>query len=144
MDSPPSGLGLLGRFHAQLDEGETSDCTFGLVVGTAFVALGLLPLIRHHSARTWMWSLGLAILIAAAASPQILRMPKRAWLFLGFLLGQIVNPIVLGVLFFLVITPAGWLMRLFGSDPMRRRFDQGMSTYWQIRAEPASDMNDQF
>jgi len=144
MESQAPRGSLLDRFHTQLEEGETSDRGFGLWVGTAFVALGILPLVRHHASRPWMWILGSAILVAAAAFPKILRMPKRAWLFLGFLLGQIVNPIVLGVLFFAVITPAGWLMRLLGSDPMRRRFDQALSSYWQIRTEPPSDMNDQF
>ncbi len=144
MESLSSRRSLLDRFHAQLEEGETSDRGFGLWVGAAFVALALLPLVRHHASRPWMWILGSAILIAAAAFPKILRMPKRAWLFLGFLLGQVVNPIVLGVLFFFVIAPAGWLMRRFGSDPMRRRFDRGLSSYWQMRTEPPSDMNDQF
>ena len=89
-------------------------------------------------------SLAGALLLLAFVAPSLLRQPKRAWLFLGFLLGMVVNPIVLGFLFFVVITPAALIMRLFGRDAMRLRGDRDASTYWQIRSDPPSDMTEQF
>lgn len=144
MEWSRSDHGLLTRFHAQLAEGETSDRSFGLFSGAAFLAFGLLPLIRNHSSKPLMWIPGAALLVAGVACPGILRMPKRAWLFLGFLLGLAINPIVLGVVFATAITPAGWLMRRFGLDPLRLRTEETLPTYWLARTGPASGMNDQF
>lgn len=132
------------RFQAQLKEGESSDRSFGLLVGGAFLLLGLLPAIRHGSVRLWMVILGGVLLVLGAVLPRSLREIKRAWLFFGFLMGLVVSPIVLGILFFGVITPLGWLMRLFGRDSLRLRSNPALATYWRARTEPPSSMNEQF
>jgi len=135
---------LIVRFGEQLAEGESSDRTFGLIAGTAFLILELVRYVKRGNVQSWVILLGSALILLALVRPQILQGPKRAWLFLGFLLGLVLNPIVLAVLFFAVITPAGCLMRLFGRDPMRINSTAELSTYWIERAEPASDMQDQF
>lgn len=134
----------LARFRAQLAEGEASDRSFGLVVGAIFFVIGLLPLIRGGHLHLWAVVLGVVLILTAAIYPMALRWPKRAWLLLGFLMGLIINPIVLGILFFLVIAPLGLLMRAFGRDPLRLHKPPDLVTYWRIRSEPVSDMNDQF
>jgi len=135
---------LWSRFSAQLSEGETSDRTFGLAVGGVLLLLGLLPAIRRGGPRLWMVVLACLLLLLAAALPRSLRGIKRAWLFLGFLIGLVVNPIVLGILFYGVITPLALLMRLFGRDPLRLRPNPALATYWRQRTEPPSSMVEQF
>jgi hypothetical protein len=83
------------------------------------------------------------LLLLTLFAPSSLTYPKRAWLLLGFLMGLVVNPIVLGIVFFLVITPAGILLRLFRHDPLRLRPVSG-HTYWCQRDEDQPDMTAQF
>ncbi len=115
---------------------EPSDRSFGFLIAAALLILG----IRHK----WALAASVAIFIAALLSPHILRRPKRAWLFLGNRLSLIANPLVLGVLFFGVVTPAGLLMRAVGRDPLRLKASPSSPTYWIERTTPASDMTEQF
>jgi hypothetical protein len=145
MDSIPKHSGSLWtRFQAQLREGEASDRSFGFLVGGAFLLLGSISAFRHGRGRLWMVVLGAILLLLAAAWPQSLRQIKRAWLFFGFLLGLVVSPVVLGILFYAVITPFGRTMRLFGRDSLLLRSNPGLASYWRERTGPPSSMTDQF
>lgn len=135
---------LWARFQVQLGEGEASDRSFGLLVGGACLLLGLVPAIGHGGVRLWMVVLGGVLLMLAAALPRSLREIKRAWLFFGFLIGLVVSPIVLAIVFYGVITPLGLLMRLFGRDALRLRSNPALATYWRERTEPPSSMTEQF
>jgi Saxitoxin biosynthesis operon protein SxtJ len=141
---PDHSAGILARFRTQLQESEASDRSFGLLVGAFFFVLGFIRLLKGGQVRWWAVGLAGALLLLAFIAPALLRQPKRAWLFLGFLLGMVVNPIVLGFLFFFVITPAAFIMRLFGRDAMHLRGDPAVSTYWQTRSDPPSNMSEQF
>ncbi len=135
---------LMSRFHAQLAEGETSNRTFGLTVGAIFIALSLIPVVLHHRRPVfWMLAVGAVLSALGAGAPASLRQIKRAWLFLGFLIGLVVSPVVLGILFYLVIVPCGFFMRRFGPDPLRLRRGP-FASYWRERSEPISTMKDQF
>ncbi|MCK6431211.1 MAG: SxtJ family membrane protein, partial [Burkholderiaceae bacterium] len=95
------------------------------------------------------WSLVIAAAFAAVAFllPNALTPLNRAWTRFGLLLHKIVSPIVLGFLFYIVVTPLGLLMRLLGKDPLRLRWDRQSSTYW-IERKPAGPkpetLSDQF
>jgi len=115
---------------------EPSDRSFGFLVAAALLILGF----RHR----WALAPDAALALVSAAVPHILRGPKRAWLFFGNLLSRIANPLVLGVLFFGVIAPAGLLMRAFGRDPLRLKARPGLPTYWIERSTPPSDMTEEF
>jgi hypothetical protein len=71
----------------------------------------------------------------ALARPALLAPINRLWTRFGLLLHHIVNPIVMGLMFYLAITPIGVLMRLLGKDPLKRRFDPAAATYW-IQRQP--------
>ncbi len=122
--------------RAQLAENEPSDRSFGFLVAAGLGALGM----RHP----WLLAAGAVLAVVAAVLPRILRGPKRVWLSLGFLLSLIANPLVLGVLFFAVITPTGLLMRAVGRDPLHLKPNARLPTYWIKRVKPASDMNEEF
>jgi hypothetical protein len=112
---------------------QVADRSFGLLLTAVLLAVGL----RHL--RVWALAAAVVMLLVALAMPSVLRGPRRAWMRLGSLLGAIVNPIVLGVLFFFVITPAGLLGRVIGRDPLRLR-PVSLRTYWRERADATSDM----
>jgi cation transporter-like permease len=101
---------------------------FGLVFGTAFgLMMGLgIPLLRHRQLLPWPWAVTAAVWLLAVAVPESLRGFHVLWTGFGRKVGLIQTRIMLGIVFFLVVTPLGWLMRLF-----RRRasFDPAARTY---------------
>ena len=114
----------------------SSERAFGLVFAAVFAIVALYPLISHAPVRWWSVAVAAAFAVAAFAAPKALAPLNRLWMRLGALLHKIVSPIVLGFMFFLVITPTGWLMRLFRKDPLRLRFDGDAKSYWIERSPP--------
>jgi len=130
----------------QVVEG-SSDRSFGLVFAAVFLAIAGWPLFYGETPR-W-WALGIAGGFAAAAiwKPAILGTLNRLWIKFGLLLGKIVSPIALGILFYCVVAPIGMLMRLTGKDPLRLRLDAGADSYWIPRKPPGpppDSMTNQF
>jgi hypothetical protein len=126
-----------------------SDRTFGLVMAGALVVFGLLNAWHHgQHGRLWPWMLIAAVLFLAAAalSPSSLRPLNRQWMKLGLLLHKIVNPIIMGLLFYGTIYPTGLVVRLRGNDLLRLKRDPAADSYWIARVPgPAPEtMRDQF
>jgi len=124
-----------------------SNRNFGFVFSAFFLLLGLAPLRKHQPVRWWALGIAGAFLVATLLVPGLLAPLNRLWMKLGHLLGRITTPIVTGLLFYLVFTPAGFLARLLGKDPLRLRFDPKASSYWQERRPPGpppEDMANQF
>ena len=125
----------------------SSNRSFGIVFAFVFAVIGLLPLVFGGSVRVWALTVGGLFLLVALAVPAILAPLNRAWLRFGLLLHRIVSPLVLGIMFFLVVTPTGLLMRALGKDLLRLRFDKQSSSYWIDRAPPGpapESLKDQF
>jgi len=125
----------------------SSDRSFGVVFTVAFALIAFLPLWRGESPR-W-WAAGVAVVFASItlARPALLAAPNRLWTKLGVLLGKVVAPIALGVLFYGVIAPLGLVMRLAGKDPLRLKLDRAADSYWITREPPGplpDSMNNQF
>ena len=123
-----------------------SDRAFGLVMAAAFVVLAVLN--GWHQGRLWpsMLGGGALFLLAAYFRPSALRPLNMLWMKLGFLLHKIVNPLVMGLLFYGSIFPTGLMMRMRGRDLLRLERDPGADSYWIARAPgPAPEsMRDQF
>jgi len=125
----------------------SSDRSFGFVFAAVFAAIGILPLLFGGQVRVWSLAVGATFLLIALAYPSVLAPLNRLWLRFGLLLHKIVSPIVLGIMFYLVITPIGLLMRAFGKDPLRLAFDKQSSSYWIERVPPGpppESFKDQF
>jgi len=125
----------------------SSDRSFGLVFAAVFAILGVLPMFKSHSPRWWSFGVALAFAIVALVMPSILSGLNKLWMKLGLLLAKIVSPIALGILFYLVFTPIGLLMRLAGKDPMRLKSDANARSYWITREPPGpppQSMGNQF
>lgn len=117
---------------------------FGFVFAGFFLALALVPVLRHGRLRAWPLAVSGLFAMCALLRPVWLRGMNRVWMRLPRLLSRVTNPIVLGALFFLVFTPVGVFRRLFGADPLRLRFDPAAASYWIRRESPPSSMDLQF
>ncbi len=127
------------NFHEAMAQREApkggSDRAFGVVFTVVFAAIGLWPVLFSNPPR--LWSLGVAAVFLALAllRPQLLAPLNALWTRFGLLLHRIVNPIILGLIFFVVITPSGLLRQWLRRDPLNVAFDPAAETYW-IEREP--------
>ena len=114
----------------------SSDRSFGLVFAGLFALLGILSI--YHGTTRWYYWFPVAALFGVIAyiAPGVLAPLNRAWAKFGHLLHMAINPIVLGILFYVCISPIGFLMRLAGKDPMRRKFEPAAKSYWIARTPP--------
>ena len=115
---------------------------FGLVTGGILAALfGLFfPWLLEHAYPYWPWIVGGVLALWALAIPQTLGGFYRKWMQFALLLSRITTPLIMGVVYLLVITPAGLIMRLIGGDPMARRFDSDAESY-RIRSKKTPKEN---
>ena len=122
-----------------------TDRSFGLTFSAIFALLGLVPLWTRGSARAWALVVSAMLLALSVIWPRALAPANRLWLRIGLLLHRVVNPVVMAVLFYLIITPFGLVMRLFGAGLAPRvRRDATARTYWIVRDDAASRMDQQF
>lgn len=127
-------------------EGST-DRVFGLVMAAAFAVVAAWPLMFGGGLRWWSVAIAAAFAAAALVFPSSLSGLNRLWMKLGLLLGKVVSPIALGILFYGVLAPMGLLLRIFGKDPLRLKFDRSTESYWQPRTPPGpppDSMTNQF
>ena len=130
--------------HSEINVG--SERGFGFVFTTVFVVIALWPLTGGGGVRIWALAIAALFLAAALVRPNILRPLNRVWFRFGLLLGRIVSPIVMAVVFFVAVTPTALIMRAFGKDSLRLKFDPDAESYWIERADddPMGSMKDQF
>ena len=119
---------------------------FGLIVGGVFSVIGLWPMIfRDEGVRLWAVILGGTLVATGLVFPRTLQPIHRGWMWVGHVLGSINTRIILGIVFFGLVTPMGVVMRLFGKDAMRRVLVQDAPTYRVVRApRPRGHMRNQF
>jgi hypothetical protein len=125
----------------------SSDRVFGLVFAGFFVVIACWPLLDGIAPRRWAFGIALVLALIAVFSPALLSTPNRWWLKLGIVLGKIVGPIALGILYYCVCGPLGFVMRLTGKDPLRLKLDPGADSYWIPRTPPGpppDSMTNQF
>ena len=114
----------------------SSERSFGIVVGAAVIAIAAWPVFWGRPARWWAAFIGAALVITALGHPPALRPLNRAWTALGAALHGIVSPLVMGAIFFGVVSPIGLVLRLAGKDSLRLRWQPDAPTYWIPRTPP--------
>ena len=119
---------------------------FGLMVGGIFLFIGLWPFVwRQEAVRIWAVVPGSLLAVAGLMMPGLLKQVYQGWMWVGHVMGWVNTRIILGVLFYGVVTPMGLVMKLTGRDPMRREFEADAQTYHVIRQpRPASHMKNMF
>jgi hypothetical protein len=111
--------------------------SFGLLVGGVFLGIGLWPLVHGLPYRVWAVVVAVVLLVPAVVWPRPLAPLFKGWMFIGLVLGWINTRIILGLIFYLMVTPIGLVMRLLGKDPMTRGFDPEAGTY-RVKKEERS------
>jgi hypothetical protein len=124
-----------------------SNRAFGVVFAAVFGLIAFWPLFYGGALRWWAAVGCGAFLAAAFVFPRSLAPLNRLWLKFGLALHRVVSPVVLGIMFFLVVTPTGFLMRALGKTPLRLSFDKSTESYWIERRPPGpppESLRDQF
>ena len=124
--------------HENLDKEEevkvSSDRSFGIVFTLVFLAMGVW-VVSGGQSKGWLFFVSAALfLVVTIARPSILGPLNRAWAKLGLLLGQVFNPILLGVVFFLVVTPMAVIRKLLGKDSLHLKSKSNLESYWIDRS----------
>ncbi|HJS87719.1 MAG TPA: SxtJ family membrane protein [Acetobacteraceae bacterium] len=121
-----------------------TDRAFGLTLGAGLAVLGAVAIWHGRGIGFGLLPLAAMLVVLGLVAPRLLAPCNRAWGWIGHRLHVMTNPIVMAVLFYGVITPIGLLMRAFGKDPLRRRFDPAAPSYWIARPPGESGMRRQF
>jgi len=121
----------------------SSNRSFGIVFFIFFLIVSLYPILNKDSLRVWSLIISLAFLILALTNSKILTPLNKIWFKIGIILGKIVSPFIMGIVFFLVVTPTGLIMKLFGKDLLNLKYNN-KNSYWIEKVGPKSKMKNQF
>jgi hypothetical protein len=116
--------------------------TFGILFFILFLIIGLYPLTSSEPVRIWSIILSLVFLIITIIKPNLFTFLNKLWIQLGMLLGKIISPTVMGLIFFLVVTPIGIFVRILKKDVMSLKKEG--SSYWIDRKDKLQSMKQQF
>ena len=122
---------------------KSSNRSFGIVFFIVFLLVSLYPLINGDSIRYWALLISSIFLILGLLNSNLLTSLNKIWFKFGNLLGKIISPIVLGVIFYFIVTPIGILMRILKKDLLNLKFNNNKS-YWIEKTGPKSKMKNQF
>ena len=117
--------------------------SFGIVFFLFFLIVSIFPLFKDGNIRLWSLIIAIIFLILGLLNSKVLTPLNKIWFRFGILLGSFVSPIVMGLVFFLVVTPISLLMKLFGKDVLNLKRNNSKS-YWIEKSGPKSRMEDQF
>ncbi len=114
----------------------SSDRGFGFVFAGFFGIIGTLKLWRGGSGFEWWLAAAVIVLLLALAAPRLLGPFNRLWMRFGLLLHRVMNPLVMGLMFYVGVVPIGLLMRALGKRPLHLAFDPHAASYWVVRQPP--------
>ena len=118
--------------------------SFGIVFFFVFFIISLWPLLNGNAVRVWSIYIAIIFLILGLMNSNLLTPLNVLWFKFGKLLGSIVAPIVMGIVFFLVVTPTGFIMRIFGKDLLNKKYNNKSKSYWINREKSKGTMKQQF
>tara|TARA_B100002052_G_C15699736_1_gene514520 strand:+ start:469 stop:846 length:378 start_codon:yes stop_codon:yes gene_type:complete len=117
--------------------------SFGILFFIVFFLIAIWPILSNEIIRIWALIISVVFFILGIINSKILTPFKKGWIKLGEILGRIVAPIVMGFIYFIIITPIGIFMRLIGKDLLNTKFNKNKS-YWIKRAKNVETMKRQF
>ena len=120
-----------------------SNKSFGIVFFVVFLLISLYPLLNNEDIRIWSLVISFIFLILGILNSKILSPLNKLWFKFGIFLGKVISPIIMGIIFFLVVTPIGFIMRLLGKDVLNLKYSNNKS-YWIEKSGPKSKMKNQF
>ncbi len=117
--------------------------SFGILFFIVFILVSIWPLKNGEDLRIWSLLISLAFLFLGLINSKILTPLKSVWIKLGYFLGNIISPVVMGIIYFFVLTPTGLIMRLLGKDILKLNKNK-LNTYWEKKSKNQSTMKNQF
>ena len=121
----------------------SSNRSFGIVFFIVFLLVAIYPIFKNGDIRLWSLLVSSIFLILGLINSNILTPLNKIWFKFGIFLGKIISPVIMGIIFFLVVTPIGFIMRLMGKDVLSLKFNNNKS-YWIEKTGPKSKMKNQF
>ena len=120
-----------------------SNKSFGIVFFIVFLLIAIYPLINNGELRIWSLIIAIIFLILGLINSKVLTPLNKLWFKFGLLLGKVISPLIMGIIFFLVVTPTALIMRIIGKDLLNLKFNNKKS-YWIEKTGPKSKMKNQF
>tara|TARA_Y200000002_G_C22196518_1_gene461531 strand:- start:147 stop:524 length:378 start_codon:yes stop_codon:yes gene_type:complete len=120
-----------------------SNRNFGIVFFVVFLLIAIYPIINNEDIRLWSLIIASIFLILGLINAKLLTPLNKIWFKFGLLLGKVISPLIMSLIFFFVVTPIGLLMRLLGKDLLNLKLNKN-STYWVEKNGPKSKMKNQF
>ena len=121
----------------------SSNRSFGVVFFVVFLLISIYPFFNEGNIRIWSLLIAIIFLILGLLNSKLLTPINKVWFKFGLILGRIVSPIVMGIIFFAVVTPISFIMRIFGKDVLNLKYNKNQS-YWIEKRGPKSKMRNQF
>ena len=121
----------------------SSNRSFGIVFFIVFLLIALYPLLKDNDLRIWSLVISFIFLILGLINSKILTPLNRLWFKFGLLLGRFMSPLIMGIIFFVVVTPIGIIIRLLKKDLLNLKYNK-KETYWIDKSGPKSKMKNQF
>ena len=122
---------------------KTSEKSFGILFFIVFFLVGIWPLFNSDTPRIWSLTLSFIFLTVVFLKQNLLKPLNSAWIKLGEILGKIIAPIIMAVIFFFILTPLSFIIRIFGKDPLKLKISKDNS-YWIKREKNINSMDKQF
>ena len=122
----------------------SSPKSFGIVFSIFFLIISLYPLYKGKSIHIWALIISAIFLFLAFVAPKSLSFLNKLWFKFGMLLGSIISPIVMALIYFLTVLPTGVIMRLLNKDLLNQKLDKNSKSYWIHRSEKMNPMKNQF
>ena len=121
----------------------SSNRSFGIVFFIVFLLIALYPLLKGNDLRIWSLFISFIFLALGLINSKILTPLNRLWFKFGLILGRFISPLIMGIIFFVVVTPIGIMMRLLKKDLLNLKYNK-KETYWIDKSGPKSKMKNQF
>ena len=118
--------------------------SFGIVFFIFFIIISLWPLTHEGEIRIWSTILAFIFLFLGLINSKLLTPLNLLWMKFGLLLGAIIAPIVMGIVFFAVVFPTGFFMKILGKDLLKKKYNKKENSYWITREKNKSTMKQQF
>ena len=122
----------------------SSNRSFGLLFFFVFLIISLWHLLNEGPVRIWSIAIAIIFLILGLVNSKLLTPLNILWYKFGMFLGSIVAPIIMGIIFYLVVTPTGFIMKIKNKDLLNMKFDNKKKSYWINRAKTKTTMKQQF
>ena len=120
-----------------------SNRSFGVVFFIVFLFIGIYPLSNEGEIKIWSLAISIIFLILGLINSKILSPLNKLWFKFGIILGKLISPLVMGIVFFLIVTPIGLFMRVIGKDVLNLKYND-KETYWINKQGKKSKMKNQF